>query len=79
MKVTCIGAGPAGLYFAILMKLRDASTEITMFERNTPDVTHGWGVVIGNDLVADLRTHDPATAEAIVGQSFRWTRQVLDI
>lgn len=79
MKVACVGAGPAGLYSAILMKLRDPSTEITIYERNTPDVTHGWGVVIGNDLVTNLRTHDPATADAILDKSFRWTRQVLDI
>ena len=41
MKVACIGAGPAGLYFAISMKLRDPSHEVCVFERNRPDDVRG--------------------------------------
>ncbi|HZB54316.1 MAG TPA: FAD-dependent oxidoreductase, partial [Reyranella sp.] len=46
MKVAVLGAGPAGLYFAISMKRRNPAHEITVFERNKPDDTFGWGVVL---------------------------------
>jgi anthraniloyl-CoA monooxygenase len=45
MKINIIGGGPAGLYFAILMKRADASRQIRIYERNGPDDTFGWGVV----------------------------------
>ena len=46
VKIACIGGGPAGLYFAISMKLRDPAHEIEIFERNPTGVTFGWGVVL---------------------------------
>ena len=49
MKIACLGGGPAGLYFAISMKLRDAAHDITVFERNKPDDTFGWGVVLSDE------------------------------
>ena len=55
MKIACIGAGPAGLYFAISMKLRDPSCEIDVFERNAPDDTFGWGVVFSDQTMENLR------------------------
>ncbi|MCB5175397.1 FAD-dependent monooxygenase [Microvirga lenta] len=79
MKIACVGAGPAGLYFAILMKLRDPRHEITVYERNPEGVTHGWGVVFWDDLVADLRANDPVTAQAILDRSFGWIDQVVDV
>ncbi len=54
MKIACLGGGPAGLYFAISMKLRDAAHDITVFERNRPDDTFGWGVVFSDET---LRQH----------------------
>ena len=48
MKIACIGGGPAGLYFAISMKLRSPEHEIEVFERNPPGVTFGWGVVFSD-------------------------------
>ena len=36
MNIVCIGGGPSGLYFALLMKQQDASHEITVVERNRP-------------------------------------------
>ncbi|MBA3239600.1 MAG: NAD(P)-binding protein, partial [Acidobacteria bacterium] len=45
MRINVIGGGPAGLYFALLMKKRDPSHNIVLFERNAPDDTFGWGVV----------------------------------
>jgi anthraniloyl-CoA monooxygenase len=79
MKIACVGAGPAGLYLAILMKKQDPANEITVYERNPPEVTYGWGVVFWGDLVEDLEEGDPETASEIVAQSFAWTGTVLDV
>jgi anthraniloyl-CoA monooxygenase len=65
MKVACVGGGPAGLYFAISMKLRDATHDITVFERNRPDDTFGWGVVLSDETLANLTANDCASAQAI--------------
>src|SRR3954447_16037129 len=65
MRIACIGGGPAGLYFAISAKLRHPGHEIVVHERNKPDDTFGWGVVL-SDLVLDtLRENDPASAAAV--------------
>ncbi len=65
MKIACLGGGPAGLYFAISMKLRDAAHDITVFERNRPDDTFGWGVVLSDETLANLAANDPVSAAAI--------------
>ena len=65
MKIACLGGGPAGLYFAISMKLRDAAHDITVFERNRPDDTFGWGVVLSDETLDNLAANDPVSAEAI--------------
>ena len=54
MKIACLGGGPAGLYFAISMKLRDPSHDITVIERNRADDTFGWGVVLSDETLANL-------------------------
>lgn len=77
-KIACVGAGPAGLYFSIMTKLRDPRAEVTVFERNRPDVTHGWGVG-WDDIVEDFRADDPATADAILRESFKWVGQVVAV
>jgi anthraniloyl-CoA monooxygenase len=79
MKIACVGAGPAGLYFSILMKLRDPSSDVTIFEQNPAGVTHGWGVTILHSTIESLEKNDPVTARAIVEQSFNWVDQVLDV
>jgi 2-polyprenyl-6-methoxyphenol hydroxylase-like FAD-dependent oxidoreductase len=79
MRIACIGGGPAGLYFAILMKARDSAHEVTVFERNPPGVTYGWGVVFWDDLVEQLQASDPATANEIGARSFRWNGQLLAV
>jgi anthraniloyl-CoA monooxygenase len=56
MKINIIGGGPAGMYFAILMKRADAAHEITIHERNGPDDTFGWGVVFSGKTLANLRS-----------------------
>ena len=61
MKITIIGGGPAGLYFALLMKQRDAAHQITVFERNAPDDTFGWGVVFSDKTLSYLKENDEET------------------
>jgi anthraniloyl-CoA monooxygenase len=85
MKIASLGGGPAGLYFAISMKLRDPSHDITVFERNKPDDTFGWGVVLSDETLDNLAVNDPASAAEIrshfaywddIAVWFRGTRQV---
>jgi 2-polyprenyl-6-methoxyphenol hydroxylase-like FAD-dependent oxidoreductase len=79
MKIACVGGGPAGLYFATLMKQRDAGHDVVVYERQTPGTTYGWGVVYWDDLLEELTASDPETAQAIHSASVRWSSQVLDI
>ncbi len=72
MKIACIGAGPAGLYFAISMKLRDPRHEIRLFERNPRGVTFGWGVVFSDQTVENLMANDPVSAAAISDSFAHW-------
>ncbi|WP_118133452.1 bifunctional salicylyl-CoA 5-hydroxylase/oxidoreductase [Oceanicella sp. SM1341] len=65
MKVACLGGGPAGLYFAISMKLQDPAHEVVVFERNKPDDTFGWGVVLSDETLDNLAANDPVSAAAI--------------
>ncbi|MBP5857239.1 bifunctional salicylyl-CoA 5-hydroxylase/oxidoreductase [Marivibrio halodurans] len=72
MKITCIGGGPAGLYFAILMKLQDDAHDITVVERNRPYDTFGWGVVLSDETMDNLRDNDPVSAETILSEFAHW-------
>jgi len=72
MKIACVGGGPAGLYFAIAMKLRDPSHEIDIFERNAAGVTFGWGVVFSDQTVDNLMANDPVSAKAIASEFAHW-------
>lgn len=72
MKIACLGGGPAGLYFAISMKLRDAGHEIDVFERNRADDTFGWGVVFSDQTVGNLMANDPVSGETIRNEFTHW-------
>ncbi len=72
MKVLCLGGGPAGLYFAISMKLRDPNHQVTLLERNRPDDTFGWGVVLSDETLANMAANDPQSEEVIRGHFAYW-------
>ncbi len=72
MKIVCIGGGPAGLYFALLMKLQDPAHEIRVVERNRPYDTFGWGVVFSDQTLGNLQAADPVTAAQILDAFNHW-------
>ena len=65
MRIVCIGGGPAGLYFALLMKKLDPAHHITVVERNRAYDTFGWGVVFSDATMEGMRVWDRETADAI--------------
>ncbi len=72
MKINIIGGGPAGLYFAILMKKANASHQIRIYERNGPDDTFGWGVVFSGKTLANLRAADEVSHTEITREFEAW-------
>ena len=72
MKIACIGGGPAGLYFAIAMKLHDPLCEIDIYERNKAGDTFGWGVVFSDQTMDNLAATDPVSAKLIAGSLAHW-------
>ncbi|MEP4770297.1 MAG: bifunctional salicylyl-CoA 5-hydroxylase/oxidoreductase [Roseibium sp.] len=79
MRIMCLGGGPAGLYFAISMKLRDPSHDITVMERNRSDDTFGWGVVLSDETLTNLAANDPVSAETIRDHFAYWDDVALHI
>jgi anthraniloyl-CoA monooxygenase len=72
MKVHVIGGGPAGLYFAILMKKAWPQARITIFERNRPDDTFGFGVVFSDQTLDTFEAYDRESYRAIIGHFAYW-------
>lgn len=72
MRIACLGGGPAGLYFAISIKLRQPETEVVVIERNRADDTFGWGVVLSDDALDNLSINDPVSAEQIKQNFAYW-------
>ncbi|MFN3575411.1 MAG: bifunctional salicylyl-CoA 5-hydroxylase/oxidoreductase [Tabrizicola sp.] len=72
MKILCLGGGPAGLYFAISMKLRDPSHDVTVLERNRANDTFGWGVVLSEDALGRMQRNDPVSTGAIRSNFAYW-------
>jgi anthraniloyl-CoA monooxygenase len=72
MKIVCIGGGPAGLYFGLLMKKLDSKHEIIVVERNRPYDTFGWGVVFSDQTLGNLVNADEQTARTILQAFNHW-------
>jgi anthraniloyl-CoA monooxygenase len=72
MRIACLGGGPAGLYFAISMKLRNPAHEIDLYERNRADDTFGWGVVFSDQTVENLMANDPVSGAVIRSEFAHW-------
>src|SRR5438094_8318633 len=72
MKINILGGGPAGLYFAILLKKEDPGHRITIVERDGPHDTFGWGIVFSERALAFLREHDEETYARIAEASETW-------
>ena len=72
MNIVCIGGGPAGLYFAISAKVRDPNHDVRVIERNGPDDTFGWGVVLSDQTLENLRSNDPESADVIGNEFAHW-------
>jgi anthraniloyl-CoA monooxygenase len=68
-RTLCIGGGPAGLYFALLMKRRNPGLQVTVVERNRPFDTFGWGVVFSDQTLQNLQRADPESAQ-LIGDAF---------
>lgn len=72
MRISVVGGGPAGLYFSILQKKRAPESEITLFERNAPGETFGWGVVFSDETLSYLEENDPETYVEITKCFAHW-------
>jgi anthraniloyl-CoA monooxygenase len=72
MNIVCVGGGPAGLYFALLMKKQDAGHQVTVVERNRPYDTFGWGVVFSDQTLGNLVAADDTSARAILQAFNHW-------
>lgn len=72
MNIVCIGGGPAGLYFGLLMKLQNPEHQITIIERNRPNDTFGWGVVFSDQTLENLVKADEISAKQILQAFNHW-------
>ena len=72
MKINIIGGGPAGLYFALLMKKHDARHEVTVRERNAPGDTFGWGVVFSDKTLSYIQSTDEKSYRRITESFETW-------
>ncbi|WP_406601965.1 bifunctional salicylyl-CoA 5-hydroxylase/oxidoreductase [Lentzea kristufekii] len=72
-KIAVVGGGPGGLYFAALMKQLDPAHDVTVWERDAPDVTFGFGVVFSDETLGGIENADPEFAAAMASRFARWT------
>src|ERR1051325_7938827 len=74
MKITILGGGPSGLYFAILMKKLDPLHQITVIERDGPNDTFGWGIVFSDQTFSYLKDNDDASFVRITDACQTWDK-----
>src|SRR5919197_6165407 len=72
MRIVCVGGGPAGLYFAVLMKKADPRHDIRVIERNRPDDTFGFGVVFSDATMAGIADADSEAYRGIARHLVHW-------
>ncbi|MEQ1806634.1 MAG: bifunctional salicylyl-CoA 5-hydroxylase/oxidoreductase [Burkholderiaceae bacterium] len=72
MRITCVGGGPAGLYFSLLMKQQNPAHQVTLIERNAASDTFGWGVVLSDQMLGALRRADAKTAAQVFESFNHW-------
>ncbi len=72
LRVAIIGGGPGGLYTAALLKRLDADREVTLWERDAPDDTFGFGVVLSDETLGGIENADPVVYEALERDFVRW-------
>ena len=72
LKIVCVGGGPAGLYFALLMKKQQPHHEITVYERNPVNNTFGWGVVFSDQTLGNFGDADQESKTSILQSFAHW-------
>tara|TARA_R110000868_G_scaffold388865_3_gene657992 strand:+ start:2699 stop:4714 length:2016 start_codon:yes stop_codon:yes gene_type:complete len=77
MKITVIGGGPGGLYFALLTKKRLPHCEIDIYEQNKADDTFGFGVVFSDETLDEFFEADPESYELIRDHFAYWSDIVI--
>lgn len=75
MKIAVLGAGPAGLLFSLLVKRRNPSWDVQVFEQNPADATFGFGVVFSQGALAFLERDAPDLHAQLAGRMERWPMQ----
>ncbi|HWG88491.1 MAG TPA: FAD-dependent monooxygenase, partial [Candidatus Acidoferrales bacterium] len=72
MRIACLGGGPAGLYFSIIAKKENPSWDISVFERNRPTDTFGWGIVFSDKTMDGFKATDEETHAEITSAFRHW-------
>jgi anthraniloyl-CoA monooxygenase len=79
MKIGIVGAGPAGLYFALLMKRQHPDYQIQIVEQNPAGATYGWGIVFSDRALNFLEASDPASYTDLRAHMQSWDDQIIGL